>query len=196
MNFRGVSFPLYGGNKGNMMKDRIKEIRHYFSLSQSQFAKMLNKSSGFISTVETGRSGMSDDTVDNICSLFGIDKNWLLTGEGEMFSPGNEKSIANKEEAGSRVRKVRKDNNLTQEQFGAKIGYSMVMVHLVEAGKATATNDFLSRISSVFGISYNWLLTGEGEEKSDEAVVDDKLIEWLSRNPDVVRRLRIEGNLD
>ena len=149
-----------------------------------------------ISTVETGRSGMSDDTVDNICSLFGIDKNWLLTGEGEMFSPGNEKSIANKEEAGSRVRKVRKDNNLTQEQFGVKIGYSMVMVHLVEAGKATATNDFLSRISSVFGISYNWLLTGEGEEMSDEAVVDDKLIEWLRRNPDVVRRLRIEGNLD
>ena len=42
----------------------------------------------------------------------------------------------------------------------------------------------------------NWLLTGEGEEMSDEAVVDDKLIEWLSRNPDVVRRLRIEGNLD
>ncbi len=32
--------------------------------------------------------------------------------------------------------------------------------------------------------------------KHNEAVVDDKLIEWLRRNPDVVRRLRIEGDLD
>ncbi len=178
------------------MKERIKQIRNYFSLSQTKFAKMLNKSAGFISTVENGRCGLSESTVNDICSVFGIDKNWLLTGEGEMFVPGSEKGIANKEEAGSRVRKVRKDNNLTQEQFGEKIGYSMILVHMVEAGKATASNDFLSRISSVFGISYNWLLSGEGEEKSDEAVVDDKLIEWLRRNPDVVRRLRIEGNLD
>ena len=72
----------------------------------------------------------------------------------------------------------------------------MIYVHTVESGKGYPSNEFLSRVSSVFGISYNWLLTGEGEEMSDEAVVDDKLIEWLRRNPDVVRRLRIEGNLD
>lgn len=177
------------------MKERIKQIRLYFSLSQTQFAQILNKSAGFISTIETGRCGLSENTLNDICSIFGIDKGWLLKGEGTMFPPGSEKSVANKEEAGDRVRKVRKDNNLTQEQFAKKIGYSMVMIHLVETGKATPTNDFLSQISSVFGISYNWLLTGEGEEKSDEAVVDEELIEWLRRNPDEVRRLRIKSGL-
>ena len=157
---------------------------------------MLNKSAGFISTVEAGRCGLSENTVDDICSTFRIDRNWLLTGEGEMFILGNEKSIANKEDAGSRVRKVRKDNSLTQEQFGAKIGYSMILVHMVEAGKTTPSNDFLSKVSSVFAISYNWLLTGQGEEHSDEAVVDDALIEWLRRNPDEVRRLRIKSGLN
>ena len=157
---------------------------------------MLNKSAGFISIVETGRCGLSDKTLDDITRIFGIDKAWLLTGEGEMFPPGSEKSIANKEEAGCRVRKVRKDNKLTQDQFAKKIGYSMILVHMVEAGKATASNDFLSSISSVFGISYNWLLTGEGEEKPDEAVVDEKLIEWLRKNPDEVRRLRVESGLE
>lgn len=34
------------------------------------------------------------------------------------------------------------------------------------------------------------LLTGEGE-----AVVDEELIEWLRRNPDEVRRLRIKSGL-
>lgn len=178
------------------MKGRIKQIRQFFGLSQTQFAKMLNKSVGFVSTVETGRCGLSERTIDDICSTFGIDRNWLLTGEGDMFLPGNEKSITNKEDAGSRVRKVRKDNGLTQKQFAKKIGYSAILVHMVEAGKATPTNEFLSCISSVFGISYNWLLTGQGEEKSDEAVVDEELISWLRRNPDEVRRLRIKSGLN
>lgn len=88
------------------MNSHIKQIRNHFALSQTQFAKMLNKSAGFISTVETGRCGLSESTVDDISSTFGIDRNWLLTGEGTMFPPRSEKSIANKEDAGSRVRKV------------------------------------------------------------------------------------------
>ena len=51
-------------------------------------------------------------------------------------------------------------------------------------------------VASALGVSFDWLLTGEGEQKAEEAVVDDKLIEWLKKNPEVVRRLRIESGLE
>ena len=101
-----------------------------------------------------------------------------------MFAPGKDL-----------IRKLRKDIALTQEQFGKAIGCSVTYIHFVESGTNIPSFDFLSQISSVFGISYNWLLTGEGEEKSDEAVLDEELIEWLRRNPDEVRRLRIKSGL-
>ncbi len=43
-----------------------------------------------------------------------------------------------------------------------------------------------------FNVSHEWLLTGEVEiEKSEKAVVDDKLIEWLENHTDIVKELRI-----
>ena len=45
----------------------------------------------------------------------------------------------------------------------------------------------------VNNVSYLWLRTGEAEERDP---VDDRLIEWLRRNPEVARELRIRGGLD
>ena len=177
------------------MKDRFKQIREYFGLSQAQFAQKINRSPGGIGSIETGRSKVSDETIDSVCEVFGINRGWLVSGEGAMFAPGKEKSKADKEGIGDRIRKVRKDIALTQEAFGKAIGCSVTYIHFVESGTNIPSTDFLNKISSVFGISYNWLLTGEGEEKSDEAVLDEELIEWLRRNPDEVRRLRIKSGL-
>ena len=49
-----------------------------------------------------------------------------------MFPPGSEKIKTDKDDAYCRIRKVRKDNKLTQEQFAEKIGYSTVLVHMIE----------------------------------------------------------------
>ena len=39
------------------------------------------------------------------------------------------------------------------------------------------------------------VLTGSGEMEN-EAVIDDRLLEWLKNNPDVIKELRIRGGLD
>ena len=178
------------------MVDRLKQIRSFFGLSQARFAKAINKTAGFISNVETGSCGLSDSTIDDISRVFGVDKVWLVTGEGEMFPPGSEKDPPDKTKVGERIRKVRKDAALTQEQFASKIGYSMIYVHTVESGKGYPSNEFLSRVSSVFGISYNWLLTGGGEEKSDIKPVDEELIKWLNMHTDVLNELRNRAGLN
>lgn len=178
------------------MQDRFKKIRQYFGLSQAQFAQKINKSPGFISNVETGRSDVSDVTIHTICFVFGIDEEWLRCGSGLMFSAGCEKVEVDKDNVGERIRLIRKNTGLTQEQFAKAIGYSKMQVHYVEAGKVTPSNELLHQVAVVFNVNYDWIMTGEGKMEAAEALVDERLIMWLEANPDVVRELRIRGGLD
>lgn len=181
-----------------LIYDRFKIIRKHFSLSQAQFAQKINRSPGFISNVETGRSEVSDDTVCTVYSVFGINRSWLVSGTGEMFTERHAMAEADKETVGPRIKRIRNDHKLTQEQFGKAVGYSKVHIHYIEAGKVTPSNELLKHVADAFSVSYEWLLTGEGEmgENPNKAVVDDKLIEWLKKNPEIVKELRIRGGLD
>ncbi|MBR1780870.1 MAG: helix-turn-helix transcriptional regulator [Oscillospiraceae bacterium] len=90
------------------MKERFKQIRDYYSLSQAQFAQKIRMSPGFISNVEIGRSRVSERTIDAICAAFPINRSWLNTGEGEMFLRGQKENEVDKSIVGRRVREVRK----------------------------------------------------------------------------------------
>ena len=177
------------------MQERFKKIRSYYGLSQAQFAQKIQVSPGFISNVETGRSNVSEKTINAICEAFPICKEWISLGEGEMFLPGKEGNEVDKTEVGGRVKKVRKEADLTQEEFAKRIGYSKMQVHSVENGKVIPSNQFLEKVSIEFGTDYQWLMTGEGQAHNNTDPVDDELIEWLRRNPDVARELRIRGGL-
>lgn len=176
--------------------NRFKQVRKYLGLSQAQFAQKIKRSPGFVSNVETGRSEVSPATIQEVCSAFGINKEWLTSEMGDMFSEGCKVGEADKEHIGVRIRQIRKNNDLTQEQFAKAIGYSKIQIHYVETGKVVPSNELLNRVASAFHISYEWLMTGEGKVDVEEAVVDDALIAWLKKNPEVVRELRSRGRLD
>ena len=178
------------------MQDRFKTIRQHFGLSQSQFAKSIDKTCGFVSGVERGKNGLSQDAVRKICAMYGINESWLVSGEGQMFAEGREVLEADKENAGARIKLIRKREKLAQEEFGKKVGYGKMHVFAVEHKKTMPSNKFLESVASCFHVSYNWLMTGVGKIEAEEAIVDEKLIEWLKKNPDVVKELRIRGGLD
>ena len=175
---------------------RFIEIRKYYGLSQSQLAKKINKSPGFISDIETGKSDISKNTINAICSTFMINENWLVKGEGDMFETGQVVAKVDKENIGLRIKQIRKQEKLTQQEFADIIGYSKRQVHCVESRKSNASDAFIRKVSSCFDVSYDWLLTGVGDIEIKEAIVDEKLIEWLKKNPDIVKELRIRSGLD
>lgn len=82
------------------MKDRIKQIREHFGLSQAHLAQRIHKSPGFISLVESGRIDVSEETIATICWVLPVNKKWLLTGEGEMTS----QAAVNMENIGIRIK--------------------------------------------------------------------------------------------
>ena len=67
------------------MKDRIREVREYFGLSMEKFGSRIGIGKASISLLESGKNNPSVQTITLICREFGVNEQWLRTGEGEMF---------------------------------------------------------------------------------------------------------------
>jgi transcriptional regulator with XRE-family HTH domain len=65
--------------------DRIRKVRKTFHLTQKKFGERLNISNSHISGVELNNDIPSDSLVKLICMEFGVNKKWLISGEGEML---------------------------------------------------------------------------------------------------------------
>jgi len=67
------------------MNNRIKEVRNCLKLSQENFGKELGITKSAISKIELGENKVTESMSKLICSRFGINKEWLKNGVGEMF---------------------------------------------------------------------------------------------------------------
>ena len=68
------------------MKERIQEIRKELNISQRDFAKKVFISKSLLCDIEKGSRSINDRTIQLISTEFNINKDWLLTGEGDMFT--------------------------------------------------------------------------------------------------------------
>lgn len=136
--------------------------------------------------MEIGRSGISPETVKAICTALPVNEEWLLTGHGEM----TDKAPIDRENIKARIKQIRKDNRLTQEEFGQALGYSKLNICFVETGRVSPSDPLIRSICSVFGVRREWLLTGVGEMYPPPEELDDELITWLKEHPEVIRELK------
>lgn len=67
--------------------ERIKQVRMTNGLSQEKFGAKIKIKGPSVSTIESGKSNASDQTISLICKEFGVSETWLRTGEGEMMVP-------------------------------------------------------------------------------------------------------------
>lgn len=67
------------------MQDRIKELRKYKGMTQSEFGECIGVRGNTITTYENGTRTPSEAVLLSICRVFGVNEKWLRTGEGEMF---------------------------------------------------------------------------------------------------------------
>ena len=67
------------------MNERIKTLRLELSLTQSEFGEKLGISQNYVWMIEKGDRVPSDRTVADICRVFGVNEEWLRTGQGEKY---------------------------------------------------------------------------------------------------------------
>ena len=70
----------------NDLRDRLIELRRTFNLTQRQLAKRVGVTSQLVSMMETGKAQLSHLTAKAIESEFGVNHEWLLSGQGEMMT--------------------------------------------------------------------------------------------------------------
>lgn len=68
----------------NIFKNNLRSFRKKLELTQNEFAKPLNIKGSSISAMERGKSNPSNAVLELIEIKYRINRNWLLTGEGEM----------------------------------------------------------------------------------------------------------------
>ena len=175
------------------IQNRVKKVREHFGLTQAQFALRINKTSGLISLIETYRCNVSEDTIKRICNVFSVSEEWLRTGIGDM----TQMVPVDKENIRTRIKKIRKENNLSMEKFASAIGYSKQLISFIESGKIYPSDELTRMVSKAFGVNMEWLMTGKGEMYGNtEEKLDEKLIDWLNNHPEVIRELRRRSGLD
>lgn len=64
---------------------------------------------------------------------------------------------------GARIRKIRKEKDLTQSELGKRIGIKSNSVSLIESGDRNASEQVILSICREFNVNEIWLRTGEGE---------------------------------
>lgn len=84
---------------------------------------------------------------------------------------------------GERIKKVRKENTLTQQEFSKKVNVKRNTVALYEADKITPSPAVIALICREFDINEEWLRTGEGEmfAAQETLALDDPTLDDLDR---------------
>lgn len=72
------------------MNERLKELRRFLNLTQTQFGERVGVKGNTITGYETGIRNPSDAVVKSLCLEFRVNEEWLRTGEGDMFIAMND----------------------------------------------------------------------------------------------------------
>jgi transcriptional regulator with XRE-family HTH domain len=68
------------------IKERIKEIRTKLNISQRDFSKKIFISQTLLGEIELGNRTITERTIQLISTEFNVNKEWILTGKGDMFT--------------------------------------------------------------------------------------------------------------
>jgi transcriptional regulator with XRE-family HTH domain len=66
--------------------ERIKAVRKTLGISQRDFCGGIYLSHSFYAKIETGMRSPNERVFELISNKYKVNKDWLLTGRGEMFS--------------------------------------------------------------------------------------------------------------
>lgn len=81
----------------------------------------------------------------------------------------------------TRIRKIRNDNNLTQETFASRLSLTRNYISLVEKGERVPSDRTISDICREFSVNEEWIRTGTGPIYK---IVEDKLSAYVSEITD------------
>lgn len=66
--------------------ERVKEVRKSLKMTLEEFGNKVGVAKQTISRIENGINNLTDQMAKSICREYNVNYDWLVSGEGEMFS--------------------------------------------------------------------------------------------------------------
>lgn len=66
--------------------ERVKEVRKSLKMTLEEFGSKVGVAKQTISRIENGINNLTDQMAKSICREYNVNYDWLVSGEGEMFS--------------------------------------------------------------------------------------------------------------
>lgn len=95
--------------------ERVKELRKDKKLSQGKFGANLGLSRSHICNIEKGTRSLNKQTISQICSVYNINREWLLEGIGVMYKDELDKYNIDDEDVKKFMCLFLKADKITQE---------------------------------------------------------------------------------
>ena len=68
-----------------MISERFKQLRDELGKSQTEFGAGIGVSRSVINNIERGVTEPSDVFLNHLCDVYNVNREWMETGEGELF---------------------------------------------------------------------------------------------------------------
>lgn len=143
-----------------MIHERLLDIREEANLKQEDMAEILKVSQSNYSRWENGKELIPLVKLNILCNYFKVSMDYVIGNTRKRSS--NKNYELNFEEIGKNIKKVRKDNNLTQKQLAVILNTTQSTISAYESGKTVLLTAFAIQISKKYNVSLDWLC---GREK-------------------------------
>lgn len=90
-----------------------------------------------------------------------------------------------------RLKQIRRETGLTQEEFAKSIGVTRSPIAAAEAGKSKLQPLAIRRICELYDINESWLVNGNGHMRDTYDIPDNelkKLLDVYSKLPEISRQ--------
>ena len=140
----------------DMNFQRLVEIREDLNHRQKDIADILGITQQSYSLWENGSKIIPLKHLNNLCNYYNLSMDYVIGLSSIKYYNITNKEI-DKILIGERLRKIRKDNNITQEELANILNTTHSTISAYESGKTTILTAFAYEICKRYNISMDYL---------------------------------------
>lgn len=141
-----------------MNEKRLFDLREYKDLSQIKLADYLGITQQTYSLWEKGTKIIPLKHLNSLSNFYEISMDYIVGLKDEKNNSGIIKlTELNKNEIGSRIKKIREDNNLTLRDLAKELNTTSSTISAYETGKTLILTAFAYQICIKYNVSLDWL---------------------------------------
>lgn len=141
-----------------MNEKRLFDLREYKDLSQIKLADYLGITQQTYSLWEKGTKIIPLKHLNSLSNFYEISMDYIVGLTDEKNNSGIIKlTELNKNEIGSRIKKIREDNNLTLRDLAKELNTTSSTISAYETGNTLILTAFAYQICIKYNVSLDWL---------------------------------------